>query len=58
MDRESFRQLLLEGLGGEWPTDTNLEVQISNSIDDSFKKISSHIYPSFLIIFLTLTADL
>jgi len=33
MDRESFRQLLLEGLGGEWPTDTNLEVQISNSID-------------------------
>ena len=33
MDRELFRQLLLEGLGGEWPTDTNLEVQISNSID-------------------------
>ena len=33
MDRESFRHLLLEGLGGEWPTDTDLEIQVSKVID-------------------------
>jgi len=33
MDRESFRHLLLEGLGGEWPTGTDLEIQVSKVID-------------------------
>ena len=33
MDRELFRQRLLEDLGGEWPTFTDLNVQLTEIID-------------------------
>jgi len=33
MDRELFRQRLLEGLGGQWPTPTDLHVKITEIFD-------------------------
>jgi len=48
MDRELFRQRLLEGLGGEWPTFTDLNVQLREIIDCDGYTIESLRYQSEL----------